>query len=51
MGKDIPRGAKLNSYATPELSNTVVLVCAWLCLVMLGSGLDTVNGTQDGVMD
>ena len=38
LKRDMPRGAKLESYSTMELSNTVVLI----------SGLDTVSGTKDG---
>ena len=38
LKRDMPRGAKLDSYSTMELSSTVVLV----------SGMDTVSGTKDG---
>ncbi len=38
LKRDMPRGAKLESYSTVELSNTVVLI----------SGMDTVSGTKDG---
>ena len=38
LKRDMPRGAKLESYLTVELSNTVVLI----------SGMDTVSGTKDG---
>lgn len=38
LKRDMPRGAKLESYSTMALSNTVVLV----------SGMDTVSGTKDG---
>ena len=40
LKRDMPRGAKLESYSALELSNTVVLI----------SGLDTVSGTKDGVV-
>jgi len=40
LKRDMPRGAKLESYSALELSNTVVLV----------SGMDTVSGTKDGVI-
>jgi uncharacterized protein (TIGR02246 family) len=40
LKRDMPRGAKLESYSVLELSNTVVLV----------SGMDTVSGTKDGVI-
>lgn len=38
LKRDLPRGAKLESCSTMELSSTVVLV----------SGMDTVSGTKDG---
>ncbi len=38
LKRDMPRGAKLESYSTMELSSTVVLI----------SGMDTVSGTKDG---
>lgn len=38
LKRDMPRGAKLESYSTVELSSTVVLV----------SGMDTVSGTKEG---
>ena len=40
LKRDMPRGAKLESYSALELSSTVVLI----------SGLDTVSGTKDGVV-
>jgi uncharacterized protein (TIGR02246 family) len=40
LKRDMPRGAKLESYSVLELSSTVVLI----------SGLDTVSGTKDGVI-
>ena len=40
LKRDMPRGAKLESYSVLELSNTVVLI----------SGMDTVSGTTDGVI-
>ena len=40
LKRDMPRGAKLESYSALELSSTVVLI----------SGLDTVSGTKDGVI-
>lgn len=40
LKRDMPRGAKLESYSVLELSSTVVLV----------SGTDTVSGTKDGVI-
>ena len=40
LKRDMPRGAKLESYPALELSSTVVLI----------SGLDTVSGTKDGVV-
>jgi len=38
LKRDMPRGAKLESYSAMELSSTVVLI----------SGMDTVSGTKDG---
>ena len=38
LKRDMPRGAKLESYSTMELSSTVVVI----------SGMDTVSGTKDG---
>ena len=38
LKRDMPRGAKLESYSAIELSSTVVLI----------SGMDTVSGTKDG---
>jgi uncharacterized protein (TIGR02246 family) len=38
LKRDMPRGAKLESYSTVELSSTVVLI----------SGMDTVSGTKEG---
>ena len=40
LKRDMPRGAKLESYSTVELSSTVVLV----------SAMDTVSGTKDGTI-
>lgn len=40
LKRDMPRGAKLESYSALELSSTVVLV----------SGTDSVSGTKDGVI-
>ena len=40
LKRDMPRGAKLQSYAALELSSTVVLI----------SGMDSVSGTKDGVI-
>ena len=40
LKRDMPRGAKLESYSALELSSTVVLI----------SGLDTVSGTKDGAI-
>jgi len=40
LKRDMPRGARLESYSILELSSTVVLV----------SGMDTVSGTKDGVI-
>ena len=40
LKRDMPRGAKLESYAALELSSTVVLI----------SGMDSVSGTKDGVI-
>jgi uncharacterized protein (TIGR02246 family) len=40
LKRDMPRGAKLESYSALELSSTVVLI----------SGMDSVSGTKDGVI-
>ena len=40
LKRDMPRGAKLESYSALELSNTVVLI----------SGMDSVSGSKDGVI-
>jgi len=40
LKRDMPRGAKLESYSALEVSNTVVLI----------SALDSVSGTKDGVV-
>jgi uncharacterized protein (TIGR02246 family) len=40
LKRDMPRGAKLESYSILELSSTLILV----------SGMDTVSGTKDGVV-
>lgn len=39
LKRDMPRGAKLESYSALEVSNTVVLI----------SAIDSVSGTKDGV--
>ena len=40
LKRDMPRGAKLESYSALELSTTVVLI----------SGIDSVSGSKDGVI-
>ena len=40
LKRDMPRGAKLESYSALELSSTVVLI----------SGMDSVSGKKDGVI-
>lgn len=40
LKRDMPRGAKLESYSALEVSSTVVLI----------SGMDSVSGTKDGVI-
>ena len=40
LKRDMPRGAKLESYSALEVSNTIVLI----------SALDSVSGTKDGVI-
>ena len=40
LKRDMPRGAKLESYSALELSSTVVLI----------SGMDSVSGNKDGVL-
>ena len=40
LKRDMPRGAKLESYSALELSSTVVLI----------SGMDSVSGIKDGVI-
>lgn len=40
LKRDMPRGAKLESYSVLELSSTVVLI----------SGMDSVSGTKDGAI-
>jgi uncharacterized protein (TIGR02246 family) len=40
LKRDMPRGARLESYSALELSSTVVLI----------SGMDSVSGTKDGVI-